>query len=87
MDQEGYILSMHYWEEGKDSILDLFGTSMQHPEEKIVQYFGSPPVAVIEQGSPRHSPVIEQGSPRRSQRNIDSTVEGLPNLTKEKICP
>jgi len=56
LDEENFILSQHYWEEGDDSILNLFGTYMQHLEEKIVQYFGRTPVAAFEEGSKRCSP-------------------------------
>ena len=44
------------WDEGEKTLLALFGTSIQHPEEKFVQYFGGTPVGVNEQGSPRCSP-------------------------------
>ncbi len=47
LDEEDYILSQHYWEDGDNSILNLFGTYMQHQEEKFVHYFGGTPVAAI----------------------------------------
>ena len=53
LDEEDYILSQHNWEYGDNSILNLFGTYMQHPEEKFVHYFGGTPGAAFEQGSPR----------------------------------
>jgi hypothetical protein len=36
--------------------LDRFGTSIQHPEDHFVQYFGGTKPSLIEKGSPRHSP-------------------------------
>ena len=77
MDEEDYILNKHNWDEGKDSLLNLFGTSMQHPEEKFMRYFGGTSVAANEQGSPRCSPVIKQGSPSRSPR--DENQRRKPN--------
>ena len=44
LDEEDYILSRHYWDEGDNSVLKIFG------------YFGGTSVAVIEQGSPGRSP-------------------------------
>jgi hypothetical protein len=35
LDQEDIVLSQHNWEEGDDSILNLFETYMQHPEEDL----------------------------------------------------
>jgi hypothetical protein len=80
LDEEDYILSQHYWDEGEYSILNLFGTYMQHPEENFVLYFGSTPVAAFEQGSPRHSPrkTPEQGSPTHSPRNNPDVIGEQP---------
>jgi hypothetical protein len=64
LDQEDIVLSQQNWEEGDDSILNLFGTYMQHPEEEFVIYFGGTPVAAFEQGRP----TFKEGSPRRSPR-------------------
>ncbi len=50
LDELDYVLSTHYWDEQDDCILNLFGTYMQHPEEKFVEYFGGAPVAALEQG-------------------------------------
>jgi hypothetical protein len=91
MDEEDYVLSTHNWDEGKDSVLNLFGTSMQHPEEKFVHYFGGTPVAVIEQGSLRCSPrkkKPEQGSPTSPPRNNPDVIgqqreESLNNPASE----
>ena len=58
------VLSQHNWEDGDDSILNLFGTYMQHPEDEFVVYFGGTPVAAFEQGRPP----FKEGSPRRSPR-------------------
>jgi hypothetical protein len=85
MDEEDYILSTHNWGEGKDSILNLFGTSMQHPKEKKLHYFGGTPVGVIEQGSPRHSPVIKQGSPHSFQRR--KKTNKVAQLVLQGITP
>ena len=64
LDEEDILLSEHNWEDGDNSILDLFGTYMQHQEEQFVQYFGGTPVAAFEQGRPP----FKEGSPRRSPR-------------------
>ncbi len=64
LDQEESVLSQHNWEDGDDSILNLFGTYMQHPENEFVVYFGGTPVAAFEQGRP----TFKEGSPRRSPR-------------------
>jgi hypothetical protein len=64
LDEEDILLSPHNWEDGDDSILNLFGTYMQHPEEEFVVYFGGTPVAAFEQGRPP----LKEGSPRRSPR-------------------
>jgi hypothetical protein len=56
LDHEDYIISQHYWDEGDDSINNLFGTYIQHPEETFVQYFGHTPAAASEEGSTSHSP-------------------------------
>jgi hypothetical protein len=81
LDEEDCILSQHYWEERNDSILNLFGTYMQHLEEKFVQYFGRTPVAAFEEGSMRRSPrknpeAFEEGSMRRSPR--ENLEQGSP---------
>ena len=77
------------------TLLALFGTSIQHPEENFMQYFGGTPVAVNEQGSPRRSPrkkTTETNdeeekvlSSLESPRHIDSNLEGTPNLATENI--
>jgi len=36
LDEEDILLSHHNWEDGDNSILNLFGTYMQHPEEQFV---------------------------------------------------
>ena len=83
-------MSQHYWDEGDDSILSLFGTYMQHPEEKIVQYFGRTPVAAFEEGSTRRSPrknpeAFEEGSTRRSPRkNPEAFEEGSTRRSPRK---
>ncbi len=56
LDHEDYIISQHYWDEGDDSINNLFGTYIQHPEETFVQYFGHTPAAASEEGSTSHFP-------------------------------
>ncbi len=40
----------------KNTLLDTFGTSIQHPEEHCVQYFGGTQAMLIEKDSPRCSP-------------------------------
>jgi hypothetical protein len=55
-DKEDYVINKFTWDEGKNSLLDLFGTSIQHPEDHFVQYFWGTKPMLIEKGSPRHSP-------------------------------
>ena len=38
-DKEDYVVNKFNWDEGKHTLLDLFGTSIQHPEDHFVQYF------------------------------------------------
>jgi len=82
LDEEDFILSQHYWEEGDDSILNLFGTYMQHPEEKFVKYFGLTPVAAFDERSmhcsQRKNPeAFEEGSMHCSPRkNSEAFKEG-----------
>ena len=56
LDHEDYIISQHYRDEGDDSINNLFGTYIQHPEETFVQYFGRTPAAAFDEGSTSRSP-------------------------------
>jgi hypothetical protein len=55
-DKEDYTLETFSWNEGKQTLLDLFGTSIQHPEEQFVQYFGGTQALLIKKGSPCCSP-------------------------------
>ena len=55
-DEEDYVIDTFSWDEGKNTLLDTFGTSIQHPEEHFVQYFGGTQASLIEKGSPRCSP-------------------------------
>jgi hypothetical protein len=94
-DEEDYVLDRYNWDEGEKPMLATFGTSIQHPKEHFVQYFGGTPVLVIEQGSPRCSPrktptdtddeeekvLSSLGSPR----HIDSTLEGTPSLATKNV--
>jgi len=64
LDEEDILLSQHNWEDGDDSILNLFGTFMQHPEDHFVIYFGGTTVAAFEEGRPP----FKEGSPHRSPR-------------------
>jgi hypothetical protein len=94
-DEEDYVVDTYSWDEEKNTILGAFGTSIQHPEEHFVQYFGGTPVLVIEKGSPRRSPRIkptetdnEEGkglSSLGSPQPIDSTLEGTPSLATGNI--
>jgi hypothetical protein len=58
-DEEDYDLDRYNWDEGGEIVLAAFGTSIQHPEEHFVQYYGGTLVSDIEQGSPRRSPRIK----------------------------
>jgi hypothetical protein len=42
-DEEDYVVDTYSWDEGENTILSAFGTSIQHPEEHFVQYFGGTP--------------------------------------------
>ncbi len=95
-DEEDYVVDTYSWDEGGNTILDAFGTSIQHPEENFVQYFGGTPVSVIEQGSPCLSPRKkptetdnEEGrkglSSLGSFQHIDSTLEGTTSLATGNI--
>ncbi len=55
-DKEDYIIDKICWDEEKNTLLDIFGTSIQHPEEHFVQYFGATKPKLIEKGSPHRSP-------------------------------
>ncbi len=41
-DEEDYVVNKFNWDEGKHTLLDLFRTSIQHPEDHFVQYFAAP---------------------------------------------
>jgi hypothetical protein len=54
--------------------LDLFGTSIQHPEDHFVQYFCGTEPTLIERGSPRRSP-------RKNSLESDNSVgQGLSSV-------
>jgi hypothetical protein len=55
-DEKDYVIETFNWDEGENTLLDTFGTSIQHPEEHFVRYFGGAPALLIEKGSPRCSP-------------------------------
>jgi hypothetical protein len=52
LDEKEIVLSRHNWDDGDDSILKLFGTFMQHPEDDFVIYFGGTPEAAFEEEQP-----------------------------------
>ena len=85
VDEEDGIISQHYWDEGDDSILNLFGTYIQHPEETFLQYFGSTPVAAFEQGSTRRSPRKNpnQGSPIHSPTKYPDVIGEQPEKSSQ----
>ncbi len=72
LDAEEFFLSQHNWDDnGDDSIMKLFGTFLQHPEDVFVVYFGGTPVAT----SDERQTLLQEGSPRRSPRkNTDLVV-------------
>jgi len=96
LDEEDILLSQHNWEDGDDSILNLFGTYMQHPEDYFVRYFGGTPVAAFEEGRPpfkegsthcslRKNP--EQRSPARSpMKTPDAIGEQQPETSSQLSC-
>jgi hypothetical protein len=94
-DEEDYVIDTFSWDEGKNTLLDIFGTSIQHPKEHFVQYFGGTPALLIEKGSPRRSPRKnptetdnEDGRGRSSLESpwhIDSTLEDTPSLAAGNI--
>ncbi len=55
-DEEDYVVNKFNWDEGKHTLLNLFGTSIQHPEDHFVQYFCGTKPTLIERGSPRRLP-------------------------------
>ena len=55
-DVQKFSVNKFNWDEGEKSILDLFGTSIQHPEDHFVQYFCDTEHTPIERSSPRRSP-------------------------------
>ena len=55
-DVQNFSVNKFNWDEGEKSILDLFGTSIQHPEDHFVQYFCDTEHTPIERSSPRRSP-------------------------------
>ena len=73
-DEEDYVINTFNRDEGKHTLLDLFGTSIQHPEDHFVQYFCGTKPTLIERGSPRHSP-------RKNLPETNNTVgRGLSSL-------
>ncbi len=54
-DKEDYIIDKICWDEGPNTLLDRFGISIQHPEDRFVQYFGGTTPTLIKKGSPRCS--------------------------------
>jgi hypothetical protein len=94
LNEEDNIISQHYWDEGDDSILNLFGTYMQHPEDHFLHYFGNEPVGALEQGksphsSPRKNPeAFEEGSTRRSPRkNPEALEQGTISRRSSRMDP
>ena len=85
LDEEDILLSPHNWEDGDDSILNLFGTYMQHPEEQFVLYFGGRP---FKEGSPRRSPrkTPEQRSPARSPMKTPDVIGEQPETSSQLNC-
>ncbi len=73
-DEEDYIIDKICWDEGQNTLLDRFRTSIQHPEDHFVQYFGGTKPTLIEKGSPRCSP--RENPPKTN--NIDG--RGLSSL-------
>ena len=55
-DVQKFSVNKFNWDEGEKSILNLFGTSIQHPEDHLVQYFCDTEHTPIERRSPRLSP-------------------------------
>ena len=54
-DVQKFSVNKFNWDEGEKSILNLFGTSIQHPEDHLVQYFCDTEHTPIERRSPRLS--------------------------------
>jgi len=82
MDEQDILLSQHNWEDGDDSILNLFGTFMQHPEDHFVIYFGGTPVAAFEEGQP----LFKEGSPCRSSRKNPEQRSPARSPMKTPYC-
>jgi hypothetical protein len=79
-DEEDYVLDTYNWDEGKKPILVAFETSIQHPKEHVVWYFGGTPVSVIEQGSPRRSPRENQQKPMMKKKKYFQVLDLLDTL-------
>jgi len=76
------ILSQHNWDDGDDSILKLFGTFMQHPEDNFVIYFGGTPEAEFEE----EQPLFKEGSPHRSPRKNPEQRSPARSPMKTPYC-
>ncbi len=73
-DVQNFSVKKFNWDEGKHTILDLFGTSIQHPEDHFVEYFCGTIPTLIEGGSPPRSP-------RKNPPETHNTVgRGLSSL-------
>ena len=83
LDAEEIFLSQHNWDDdGDDSMMKLFGTYFQHPEDDFVVYFGGTPVAT----SNERQPLLQEGSSRRSPRkNTDQGIQ-VRTTTQTPYC-
>jgi len=82
LDEKEIPLSQHNWDDGDNSIIKLFGTFMQHPEDDFVKYFGGTQVTALKEGQP----LLKEGSPHRSARK--NTNQGIQahSPTKTPHC-
>jgi hypothetical protein len=83
-DDQFYNIDKLYWDQGNGSLLNRFGTSIQHPKDHFVQYFGGTKPTLIEKGS--H--VVHQGKILQKPTILmeeDCLVLYLPDV-EERIC-
>ncbi len=71
---QNFSVNKFNWDEGQKSILDLFGTSIQHPEDHFVQYFCGTEPTLIERGSPRRSP---RKNPPETDNSVGRNLSSL----------
>jgi len=75
LDEKEIVLSQHNWDDGDDSILKLFGTFMQHPEDDFV--------IILTEHQKRHS---KKNNPY-SKKEARVVLLGKPPNKKAQLVP